>query len=445
MNNIIKIYSLILSLTLFQFVVFGQSGVSDKLEKYMERYSTFTDFGGAALVIKGDKVLLRKAYGLADREWGVVNTVDTKFRIASISKPFTAVAILKLVEQNKLSLDDTLEKYLPGFQGGDKITVHMLLTHSSGLPRGHDMDVATEMTMTKEKALEIVKKKPLIFEPGTKSGYSNTGYLLLSYIIEKVTGESYESFMRKNVFQPAGLNNTGVYDPEIILPKIARHYRPESSAPGALVKNQFWSNFEMYQGHGNIYSTIDDLARFMKALQHGAALLSETSRAKMLTKHVEGVYEWGYGIELDSRLGHKAFGHGGRFNGAFGMAILFPEDDLVVIFLSNSDSDANALSQALAAIAFGQEVELPYKHARVGIDPALIDRYAGEYGGGTILSKDGKLMLKNGIELVPESRTKFFESTNPNNTYEFVIGPDGKAKSVVFSFYGVKRSIPRSK
>ncbi|HEY9283304.1 MAG TPA: serine hydrolase [Pyrinomonadaceae bacterium] len=411
------------------------------LEKYMERYSTFTDFGGAVLVMRGGKVLLRKAYGLADREWGVANTADTKFRIASISKPLTAVAILRLVEQNKLSLDDTLDKFLPGFPSGDKITIHMLLTHRSGLPRGHDMDVATEMTMTKEKALEIIKKKSLVFEPGTKTRYSNTGYLLLSYVIEKVTGESFEGFMQKNVFQPAGLNGTGIYNPEIIVPKIARFYRPENAAPGARVQKEFFANYAMFQGHGNLYSTVDDLAKFMSALR-GTTLLSEASREKMLTKHYEDG-EWGYGIDLTPMLGRKAFNHGGGFNGATGMATVFPEDDLIVILLSNSRGQANGLSRALAAITFGQEVEMPYQHVRVPIEPALVDKYAGNYGGGTILNKDGKLVLGDGTELVPESQTKFFESSDPNNTYEFVVGPDGKASAVVFSFYGVKRSIPR--
>jgi CubicO group peptidase (beta-lactamase class C family) len=413
------------------------------LEKYMKRYTTFTDFGGAALVMKGDKVLLRKAYGLADREWGVANTVDTRFRIASISKPFTAVAILKLVEQNKLSLDDTLEKFLPGFQGGDKITVHMLLTHRSGLPRGHDMDVATEMTMTKEKALEIISKKPLAYEPGTKTGYSNTGYLLLSYIIEKVTGESFESFMQKSVFQPAGLKNTGIYDPEIIVPKLARHYRPENAAPGARVEKEFFANYAMFQGHGNLYSTVDDLARFMTELRRGTTLLSEASRTKMFTKHYEDG-EWGYGIDLTPLVKHKTLSHGGSFNGAIGVAAVFPEDDVTVVLLSNSRGQANGLAQALAAITFGQEVEMPYKHVPVPVAQALIDKYAGNYSGGIILSKNGKLMLNNNVELVPESETKFFESTDPNNTYEFIVGADGKVKSLLFSFYGMKRSYPRS-
>jgi CubicO group peptidase (beta-lactamase class C family) len=413
------------------------------LENYMARYSTFTDFGGAALVMKGDKVLLRKAYGLADREWGVPNTVDTRFRIASISKTFTAVAILKLVEQNKLSLDDTLEKFLPGFQGGDKITIHMMLTHRSGLPRGHDMDVATEMTMTMEKALEIIRKKPLVFEPGTKTGYSNTGYLLLSLIVEKASGESFESFLRKNVFEPTGLKNTGIYNPEIILPKMARHYKPENAAPGARVEKEFFVNYAMFQGHGNLYSTVDDLAGFMTALRRGATLISEAAKAKMFTKHYEDG-EWGYGIDLTPLVGHKTLSHGGSFNGAIGVAAVFPEDDVTVVLLSNSRANANALVQALAAITFNQEIEMPYKHVRAAIEPALIDKYAGNYGGGVILSKNGKLMLGDKVELVPESRTKFFDGTDPNNTYEFVVGTDGKVKSLLFSFYGRKRSYPRS-
>lgn len=198
MKKISKVF-LLLTFICAHAVVFAQNksaATVKNLEKYMERFSTFTDFGGVALVMKGDKILLRKAYRLADREWGVANTIDTKFRIASISKTFTAAAILKLVEQNKLSLDDTLEKFLPSFEGGDKITIHMMLTHRSGLPRGHDMEAATEMTMTMERALPIIRKKPLADEPGTKNSYSNTAYLLLSLIIEKVSGESYEGFLK---------------------------------------------------------------------------------------------------------------------------------------------------------------------------------------------------------------------------------------------------------
>jgi CubicO group peptidase (beta-lactamase class C family) len=445
-NILVKLPFLFFILCFACVSVFAQkkTAASGKLlEKYMERYSTFTDFGGVALVMKGDKILLRKAYGLADREWGVADTVDTKFRIASISKTFTAVAILKLVEQNKLSLDDTLEKFLPGFEGGDKITIHMMLTHRSGLPRGHDMDVATEMTMTMEKALDIIRKKPLVFEPGTKTGYSNTAYLLLSLIVEKVSGESFESFLRKNVIEPAGLKNTGIYNPEIIVPKMARHYKPETAAPGAHVEKEFYVNYAMFQGHGNLYSTVDDLAQFMKSLERGTMLLSEASKTKMFTNHYKDS-EWGYGIELDPIHGHKAYGHGGSFNGAIGIAKVFPEDDLTVVLLSNSRANSNALVRALAAIAFGQEVEMPYKHVRVTIDPALVDKYAGNYSGGVILSKNGKLMLGEKVELVPESPTKFFESTDPNNTYEFVVGEDGKVKTLLFSFYGVKRPYPRS-
>ena len=422
---------------------YAQTSVPAKLEQYMERYTTFNDFGGAVLVLKGDKALLKKAYGLADREWGVANTVDTKFRIASIAKPFTAVAILKLVEQNKLSLDDTLEKHLPGFPGGDRITLHMMLTHSSGLPNSHGADVATDMAMTREKALEILKKKPLAFEPGSKSGYSNTAYLLLSWILEKVTGESYADFLQKHVLQPASLHNTGVYSPESILSRKAKHYRPENAAPGNRVENERWVNYAMFQGHGNLYSTVDDLARFLHALR-GTTLLSEASTKKMLSTHGEGS-DWGYGIDLTPLLERKAFGHGGSYNGAAGNAIVYPEEELTVVLLSNHGASANPLSQALAAIVFGREVEMPYEHVRVNVDPALVEKYAGNYDGGVIFSKDGKLRLSDTVELVPESATKFFESTNPNLTYEFVVGADGKVSAVLFGFYGVKRSIPRSR
>lgn len=434
-----------LVLTFLCFGIQAQEAVRAKLEQYMNGHAKLNGFSGTVLVVRNDEVLLRKAYGLADREWGIANTPDTKFRIASVSKPFTAVAVLKLAEQGKLSLDDKLEKFLPGFPGGDKITLHMMLTHTSGIMRAHDFDVATEMTMTAEKAVEILRKKPLEFEPGTRDGYSNTAFLLLSIIIEKVSGESFAQFMTKNVFQPAGLTDTFVYDPQMILARKARHYRPTEPGLNAPVENEWWFNYAMFQGHGNLISTAGDLEKFARAFR-GTALLSEEWKAKMFTNHGEKVgMKMGYGVGIAPQFDRESFHHSGRFNGATSTWTVFPRDKAVIILLSNNGSETFDYYKALSAITFGRDVEMPYEHVAVKIDPAPLAAYAGTYGRHEIVHEGGKLFL-NGqekIELLPESPTRFFQRDDPNRTFDFVAGPDGKVTAVTTTAYGVKAEVPR--
>jgi CubicO group peptidase (beta-lactamase class C family) len=410
-----------------------------RLQAFMDAQASLYGFSGAVLVRKGDQVLLRKAYGLADREWGVPNGLDTRFRIASASKAFTAVAIMKLVEIGRLSLDDRLERFLPGFPKGDSITIRMMLNHSSGLARNHDMDIATDIEMTREKALPIVRAKPLAFEPGSQVGYSNTAFLLLSWIIEDVSGKSFSEFMEENVFRPAGLRDTGIYDPTNLTLRRARHYWFENPGAGGPAKGEMWPNYSMFQGHGNLYSTVDDLARFLDAFK-GSGLLTRGSVTAMMT--AQGDSPWGLGLELPSQVGHRAFGHGGSFNGARVDAWAFQDDDVTAVIISNNAFETNGMVRALAALTFGQEVDMPSRRTRTQVAPAILARYAGTYGRGDIIFRDGKLMIGE-TEMIPESQTKFFELGNPNHTYEFVLAPDGKVTAVLFGRYGLRRSVPR--
>jgi CubicO group peptidase (beta-lactamase class C family) len=403
----------------------------------MDAQASIHGFSGAVLILKGDQTLLRKAYGLADREWGIANTVDTRFRIASISKTFTAVGIMKLVESGRLSLDDKLERYIPGFPHGGEITIRMLLNHSSGLARDHD-DLAMDMTMSRERALPILRAKALRFMPGTQIAYSNSAYLLLSYIIEDVSGQSYREFMHANVFKPAGLDATGIVDPENLLNKRARHYW--FSARDAGVHNEVPANYSMFQGHGNLYSTVDDLARFFNGLRR-SSLLSGPTLEKMLTRGKDGAL--GLGLMFDKVAGRDAFGHNGGSNGARNQVFVFPDDDLVTVVSSNNSADAVAMSQALAAMAFGQDVELPTRHVRAQIDPRLFEAHVGRYRRTRIHISNGKLM-DGDVELVPESQTRFFARSNHQYIYEFIPAANGRSGALVFSDHGVKITIPRN-
>ena len=181
----------------------AQKNYPQLLDQYMQAQTDIRGFSGSVLVMKQNKVLLRKGYGLADREWNIPNTPDAKFRIGSITKQFTATGILQLIEAGKLSLDDKLSKFYPDFPKGDSVTIHMLLNHTSGIASYTDqknfMDVAT-LPWSKDSIIAYFKKVPYNFSPGTKWAYNNSGYFLLGCIIEKVSGQSYNDYLQQHIF-----------------------------------------------------------------------------------------------------------------------------------------------------------------------------------------------------------------------------------------------------
>jgi CubicO group peptidase (beta-lactamase class C family) len=443
MNNIYRFRSFILFFVLFLFPlhIAGQSGVSDKLEKYMRAQVEVYGFGGAVLVVKDDKVLLKKAYGLADLEWNTPNTVDTKFSLASVSKQFTAAAILQLAERGKLSLDDKLSKFLPDFPKGDRVSIHMLLTHTSGL--GHDFDdlYMKQVGLTREEAVPLIGKKPYDFEPGEKFGYSNTGYFLLALIVEKASGEEFSDYMSKNVFQPAGMNNSGISKPDVLLPKQARTYfRPA----GVFLKTPY-INWTLNVGLDGVYSTVEDLYKWHLALK-GGKILSPASLKKMQTPYIES---YGYGLGIFELHKHRIIAHAGSFFGASTTLDKYPDDDLFITVLSNNEGGPSAprISTGLSAIVFGLDVEIPYKRVEVKIDSALYDKYVGKYGRHEIVkTDDGKLLYKNSNdELRPESKTKFFFAKKPHMAIEFVPAKTGEINSLIFLNNGVKNPFEKSK
>lgn len=217
-------------LLLLPVMVSAQKNYSDQLDKYVQAQMNVKGFSGAVLVMKQNKVLLKKAYGLADREWNIANTTDTKFRIGSITKQFTAACILQLIEQGKLNLDDRLSKFIPGFPKGDSVTIHMLLNHTSGIASYTDQSdfgkVGT-LSLGIDSMISFFKSRPYNFSPGAKFQYNNSGFFLLGFIIEKVSGQSYENYLRHNILDKLGMMNTGVDRLDTILPLRAKGYSRE--------------------------------------------------------------------------------------------------------------------------------------------------------------------------------------------------------------------------
>ncbi|TDW48093.1 CubicO group peptidase (beta-lactamase class C family) [Flavobacterium sp. 270] len=423
-------------------ISFAQKELIEKLENYMNAEATINNFGGTVLITKKDSVLLKKNYGLADYEWQVKNTIDTKFSLASVTKQFTATAILQLEENKKLSLDDKLSHYFPDFPNGEKITLRMLLTHNSGLDMDYDELYRSKTTLDENSVYNYIKQKPFLFEPGTNTAYSNIGYYLLARIIEKLSNESYAIYLKKNIFDKAGMKNTGISSNDSIVQKLAKTYYFKDHK---LIKNPY-INWNFNIGHDGIYSTVEDLYLWNKALFDSNIILSETSKKKMFTSYNKENFGLGFMINPFYNHGHELIAHDGGFYGTVTSFNKFTKDDIFITVLSNNQSPSHFIAYGLAGICFGKEVEIPYQHHQIKIDTVVYDQYIGEYESIQILKKDNKLYYKDfDIELFPESKTKFFRSDDNGRTVEFIQNKKGKTIQIIITKAGVKETKNKTK
>jgi CubicO group peptidase (beta-lactamase class C family) len=297
-------------------------------------------FSGSVLVAQSGKILFEKGYGLANREWDIPNSPRTKFRIGSLTKQFTAVAILLLQEQGKLKVTDAIARYVTGLPPEwRQITIHQLLTHTAGLPEYSpppENDKAINFTgASPEQLLNRIKPQPLKYAPGTKFGYCNAGYLLLGMVIEKVSGLDYASFLKQSVLTTLQLNDTGYDVLSNILPERATGYWIKNGKP----ENAEYFDASVPYAAGGLYSTVRDLYQWSEAIATGR-LLSADSLQRMFAIYPEtsinGAH-YGYGVVITERFGQSLYYHGGGING-FATAIQrYPKSNLCVVVLSNED------------------------------------------------------------------------------------------------------------
>ncbi len=295
------------------------------------------EFSGVVLVARHGEVVLQKAWGLANRETRTPNTLDTRFRIGSMNKMFTAVSVLQLVEAGKLSLDDPIGKILPDYPNQDvaaKVTVRNLLTHTGGTGDifGPDFDKNRLTLREHGDYLKLYGARGLTHEPGAEFEYSNYGFVLLGAVIEKVTGMSYYDYVRSHVFQPAGMTSTDSLPEAEAVPNRSTGYMKEK---GKWVPNTDTLPVRATSAGGG-YSTAGDLLRFAQALESGK-LISKASLAAATTPFKEH-YGFGFGIQGEGPL--RSFGHGGGAPGMNGELRIFPELGTVVVCLSNLDPPA---------------------------------------------------------------------------------------------------------
>jgi D-alanyl-D-alanine carboxypeptidase len=384
-----------------------------KLSAYLDAAMSYDHFSGSVLVAKGGEVVLTRGYGLANAEHGIANTPETKFRLGSITKQFTATAILILADRGKLAVEDPVGKYVDDAPTAwEKVTIHHLLTHTSGVPSYTEDATFMKSNMSPQTVDSMVggfKKKALDFEPGSKYHYSNSGYFLLGAIIEKVSGKPYETFLAEEIFKPLEMSDTGYDHHETVLPKRASGYERR----GSEIRNASYLDMSLPYAAGSLYSTVGDLYKWDRALKAGK-LLSGKSMEAMYTPFKEG---YAYGWAVTDFKGHKIIGHGGGINGFSTDIERFPDDDICVIVLNNVvPSKTGEIARNLASIGFGEDVPLPMARVRAKVDPMIFDDYVGEYRltpKMTIkVTREGDKLITQGtgqgkLEIFAESETTF--------------------------------------
>lgn len=285
----------------FSFSTISISGqnIVDRIDSLMNSYSRNGVFSGAVLAAKKGNIIYKKAFGLADNDWNIPNTPDTKFKIASLSKPFTALLVLQLAEAGKLNLNATISDYILDYKGkfGDSITIDQLLTHTSGIIS--NLDPAEESIQEKlyhdlRDMARYSESADLCFKPGTGFRYSNLAYNILALIVEKVTGKRFEEVMKQNIFDRAGLYNTCQFQNERIESKLAKGYEYKLLTG---LQNAAYYDGSFAVGPGGLISTVEDLFLFDKAL-YSDILISEDYITKIFTPYSNGHYGYGWFVNF---------------------------------------------------------------------------------------------------------------------------------------------------
>lgn len=386
-----------------------------RMDQIVQSYASTHNFMGSVLVARGSQVVFSKGYGSADLEWKVPNAPNTKFRLGSVTKQFTAASILLLEERGKLSVNDPVKKYMADAPPvWDKITIFHLLTHTSGIPNFTAFPDYAKLEPFATTAAQLVgrfRDKPLDFEPGEKWSYSNSGYVLLTYLIEKITGASYEKFVHENIFAPLDMKDSGYDSNSAIIERRASGY----AMNGNRIENAGFVHMSIPQGAGALYSTTEDLLKWERGL-FGGKLLHAASLEKMSTPFKN---KYAFGLQVQTVGGHKLIDHGGGIEGFSTVLSYYPDDQLTVVVLENVTGAAapGEIATKLAALSLGEKVTLPGERKEVTLDPKTLSRYVGAYqmasGANMLVTlENNQLFTKLGnqpaIPIFPESQTMFF-------------------------------------
>lgn len=339
-----------------------------KIYDLVNACTEYGQFNGSVLVAQKGKVIFKNGFGEANKEWNIPNKADTKHRLASITKQFTAMAIVQLAAENKLRLDVPITDYLPNYPvgNGNKITIHHLLTHTSGIPNYTSFPSYRETMIKHHSPMDLVElfvDLPLEFSPGEKFSYSNSGYVLLGVILEKITGKTYEQVLRDRIFLPLKMNNSGFDSNTAILENRALGYNKVVNS----YENANYINMTAAYAAGALYSTVEDLYLWDQAL-YTEQLVSKKYLDLCIEKHIlaGGGRDYGYGWEISNmRIGSTKedspiIAHSGGINGFNTLITRFPSDQSVVILLNNTGrAPLHDMTTAINGILHGKPYVFP--------------------------------------------------------------------------------------
>ena len=326
--------------------------ISNLINTYTNSYVKTGDFSGCILIAENDNILYENCFGLANQSFQIPNKLDTKFIIGSISKQFTAAAILILEQEGYLKTTDTIAKYFKTNPISENITIEQLLTHTSGITDIYNVPDFSELSckkITLSNFAQLVLDTKLDFTPGTQYQYSNGGYTLLAALIEKISGTTYQDFLSNRIFQPLKMMATGHASTNEVIPDLAVGYDPLRYDK---LKITNYLDFELLKGSGSLYSTVYDLRKWVKSIKK-RTLLNSNSYDKFLKDYGQN---YGYGISLYNSFGHRVFGHDGRVNGYIADYLHYKEPNIDIIILGNTQTGvADFFRRDIAAIVFGKE------------------------------------------------------------------------------------------
>lgn len=393
--------------------------VQEKIVTLVDAYKQQQLFNGSVLVARQGTVIYQGAAGWQDAAKRTPNTANGIFQIGSVTKQFTSAIIMQLQQEGRLSVHDHLDKYLPGFPNGGKITLENLLTHTSGL---HNYtDDTSFMKGDLRKSYDVAGLTTRFaayapdFEPGTDWKYSNTGYYLLGRVIEKVTGQPYEKAVRARIFTPLGMSHSGfdfthLSDADKTEPYIL--LTATGHVPATIVDST------IAYSAGALYSTVGDLYKWERSIYTGK-ILSPASWTTVFTPYR---HNYGYGWDIDTLYGRTSISHGGSIPGYQSYILRIPADELVVIVLDNSSKPQEALAHSLAALVLGQPYVVPGTAVEMTVPEATLKQYVGVYelaptfsitvtleGGGLKAQATGQ----RAFDLYPEKENLFFLKVVP--------------------------------
>ncbi|PCI94921.1 MAG: serine hydrolase [Flavobacteriales bacterium] len=403
-------------------IVFGQEKV-EQLDKLMGLYNEYGQFNGSVLVSENGKVIYKKGFGMANMEWDIPNEANTKHRLGSISKQFTGMLIMQLVEAGKLKLDVPITTYLTDYpkETGNTITLHHLLTHSSGIPNYTSFKDFRAIQRDYYSPTEFVKTfadSTLNFKPGEKFSYSNSGYFLLGVIIEKVTGKTYEEVLQDQILTPLNMTNSGFDHHSTILKNRATGYEKY----GSTYINAPFLDMALPYAAGALYSTVEDLYLWDQAL-YTNQLLTKENMELVFTGYLNGYgYGWGIGKQLmgnnsDSSIVNE---HQGGVNGFHTIISRNTTDNNLVVLLNNTGGAAlNEMKDAIYGILYGTDYKMPTK----SLATELMN----------IILKNG---IQSGVDQFNSLKKSEIYSLNENdmNTVGYQFLQDGKVKEAISIF-----------